>query len=195
MASIMDWYLIRYFLAVAETGNFSRAAVRMNVTQPTLSAGIAKLEGQLGKRLFDRDKRRVSLTEAGSRFLTHAKRLSRDYETALADLTHTGRRKILRVGILSTIPTGLVETAVVHHVRHLAACNVEMIDGSDRELKSRLEEGRIDVALTIPGAAAAAPIQKSASTCSAAPRRVTKAHARTGLTFAARSLRTSSSKA
>ena len=52
----MDQYLLRYFLAVAEIGNFSRAAERVGVTQPTLSAGIAKLEGQLGARLFDRDK-------------------------------------------------------------------------------------------------------------------------------------------
>src|SRR3990167_2289434 len=65
----MDRYLLRYFLAIVETGNFSRAAARENVAQPTLSAGIAKLEGQLQARLLDRTNRRVHLTEAGSRFL------------------------------------------------------------------------------------------------------------------------------
>ena len=63
----MDRYLLRYFLAIVETGNFSRAAARENVAQPTLSAGIAKLEGQLQARLFDRTNRRVHLTQAGSR--------------------------------------------------------------------------------------------------------------------------------
>ncbi|RYG01519.1 MAG: LysR family transcriptional regulator, partial [Caulobacteraceae bacterium] len=71
---MMDRYLLRYFLAIVETGNFSRAAARENVAQPTLSAGIAKLEGQLQARLFDRTNRRVHLTQAGSRFLVHARR-------------------------------------------------------------------------------------------------------------------------
>ena len=59
MSSIMDSYLIRYFLAVVEAGNFSRAAAQANVSQPTLSVGVAKLERQLGAQLFDRTNRRV----------------------------------------------------------------------------------------------------------------------------------------
>jgi DNA-binding transcriptional LysR family regulator len=150
----MDWYLLRYFLAVAELGNFSRAAGQMNVTQPTLSAGIAKLEGQLGHRLFDRDKRRVSLTPAGSRFLVHAQRIAHDYETALRDISQTPQRQLLRVGILSTIPTTLIETIVTEHKRQDNCEDLEIIEGNERELKSRLEDDAIDLALTIlhPGA-------------------------------------------
>ena len=69
----MDRYLLRYFLAVAELGSFSKAAARVSVTQPTLSVGIAKLESEVGARLFERTTRRVSLTPAGSRFLGHAR--------------------------------------------------------------------------------------------------------------------------
>ena len=72
----MDRYLLRYFLAVAELGSFSRAAAKVNVTQPTLSVGIAKLEEQVGARLFERTTRRVSLTPAGSRFLPRARRIA-----------------------------------------------------------------------------------------------------------------------
>ena len=50
----MDRYLLRYFLAVAELGSFSKAAQRVSVTQPTLSVGIAKLEQEVGARLFER---------------------------------------------------------------------------------------------------------------------------------------------
>ena len=79
----MDRYLLRYFLAVAELGSFSKAAARGSVTQPTLSVGIAKLEHEVGARLFERTTRRVSLTPAGSRFLTHARRITQEYEAAL----------------------------------------------------------------------------------------------------------------
>jgi len=149
MVSIMDWYLLRYFLAVAEVGNFSRAAGQMNVTQPTLSAGIAKLEAQLGHRLFDRDKRRVSLTPAGSRFLVHAQRIAHDYETALRDISRTPRKQMLRIGILSTIPTVFVETVVTRHREQDGCEDLEIVEGNQRELKARLDDDAIDLAWTI----------------------------------------------
>ena len=69
----MDLYQLRYFLAVAETHNFSRAAERAFVSQPTLSAGIKKLETELGTPLFHRGKRNTTLTETGARFLPRAR--------------------------------------------------------------------------------------------------------------------------
>jgi DNA-binding transcriptional LysR family regulator len=65
MSSMIDRYQLRYFLAVADHGNFSRAAAHCNVAQPTLSVGIAKLEKDLGTQLFIRNSRRVQLTGAG----------------------------------------------------------------------------------------------------------------------------------
>lgn len=59
----MNLAFIRYFLAVAETGGFTAAAERCHVTQPTLSAGIGRLEEEIGARLFDRS-RRAALTAA-----------------------------------------------------------------------------------------------------------------------------------
>jgi DNA-binding transcriptional LysR family regulator len=75
MASMIDRYLIRYCLGVVDQGSFSAAAASARVTQPTLSAGIAKLEALLGQQLFDRSGRRVRLTEAGTRFVDHARRI------------------------------------------------------------------------------------------------------------------------
>jgi DNA-binding transcriptional LysR family regulator len=60
----MNLAFIRYFLAVAETGSFTEAAERCHVTQPTLSAGVARLEEEVGARLFDRG-RRSGLSGAG----------------------------------------------------------------------------------------------------------------------------------
>jgi len=145
----MDRYLLRYFLAVAETGNFSRAAGHVNVTQPTLSAGIAKLERQLGARLFDRTNRRVSLTAAGGQFLVRARRITQEYELALAELASPAPPLSLRVGVLSTIPTGSLERVVARHQAEQTTEELELVDGGERELLNGMERGRLDLALTI----------------------------------------------
>src|SRR3546814_7626941 len=90
----MDRYQIRYFLAVVETGNFSKAAARVNVAQPTLSVGIAKLEAALGAKLFQRSSRRVHLTDSGSRFLPHARQIMQDYNLARSE-EHTSELQSL----------------------------------------------------------------------------------------------------
>ncbi|MBV1690518.1 LysR family transcriptional regulator [Novosphingobium sp. G106] len=146
---MIDQYMLRYFLAVAETGNFSRAAKAVSVTQPTLSAGIAKLERQLGARLFDRDRQGVALTPAGSRFLARARRIAAEYELALQDLQHAPEPSVLRVGVLNTIPTSTVEHLLTRHGAAGSGEVLELLDGSERDLAERLDRGRIDLALTV----------------------------------------------
>ena len=146
---MIDQYLLRYFLAVAETGNFSRAARRVSVTQPTLSAGIAKLERELGARLFDRDRQRVALTPAGSRFLVRARRIAAEYEHALVELSEVTDPTLLRIGVLNTIPTRLIEGWLAQHRALGSGEALEILDGSERDIAERLERGRIDLALTV----------------------------------------------
>jgi DNA-binding transcriptional LysR family regulator len=141
--------MLRYFLAIAEAGNFSRAAKRVGVTQPTLSAGIAKLEGQLGVRLFDRDKHRVALTPAGSRFLVRARRIAAEYDLAVQEVQHAPEPRVLRVGVLVTIPTAIIESIAAHHRRNSANEVLEILDGTERDLAERLDRGRLDIALTV----------------------------------------------
>jgi DNA-binding transcriptional LysR family regulator len=146
---MIDGYLIRYFLAVSEVGNFSRAAARLNVTQPTLSAGIAKLETKLGVRLFERTNRLVALTAAGSQFLVRARRIAREYELVLQDISGRDRRRTLRLGVLHTVSTRYLEAAVSDHHRLDAGVALEIFDGAERDILGRLERGRLDLALTI----------------------------------------------
>jgi DNA-binding transcriptional LysR family regulator len=145
----MDRYLLRYFLAVAELGSFSRAAAKTNVTQPTLSVGIAKLEGEVGARLFERTTRRVSLTPAGSRFLVHARRISQEYEAALREVSEAPQLKRVRAGVLSTIPARDLERVVAHHTRHAGGEALEILDSTERDIANRLSDGRLDAAITI----------------------------------------------
>ena len=88
----MDIAALQAFLAIAETGSFSRAAERVFLTQPAVSKRIATLESQLGTRLFDRIGRRVHLTPAGTALYQRARRLLReldDVKRSIADLSGT----------------------------------------------------------------------------------------------------------
>jgi DNA-binding transcriptional LysR family regulator len=145
----MDRYLLRYFLAVAELGSFSKAAAKVNVTQPTLSVGIAKLEEQVGARLFERTTRRVSLTPAGSRFLTHARRITQEYEAALREVSETPQLKRVRAGVLSTIPARDLERVVALHAKNAGGEALEILDSTERDIANRLSDGRLDAAITI----------------------------------------------
>ncbi len=145
----MDRYLLRYFLAVAELGSFSKAAAKTNVTQPTLSVGIAKLEEQVGARLFERTTRRVSLTPAGSRFLVHARRIAQEYEAALREVSEVPQLRRMRAGVLSTIPARDLERVVAHHAKNAGGEALEILDSTERDIANRLSDGRLDAAITI----------------------------------------------
>src|SRR3546814_5006436 len=101
MVSMIDRYLLRYFLAVVDTGSFSKAAAQANVTQPTLSVGIGKLERLIGATLFHRTSRRVHLTEAGSRLLPHARRIENDFNLAVRNAVGATATSVVRLGVLS----------------------------------------------------------------------------------------------
>src|SRR6266699_1424522 len=71
----MEFHQLRYFVAVAEEGSFSRAAAKVRVAQPSLSQQIRKLEAEVGQRLFDRLPRSVVLTEAGRCLIDYARQI------------------------------------------------------------------------------------------------------------------------
>src|SRR5438093_13421707 len=93
---------LRYFLAVAEELNFSRAAERLHIAQPALSAQIRTLETQLGCELFSRTTRKVELTPAGELLLADARELVRHADQAAAKVgaVARGQRGELRVGFV-----------------------------------------------------------------------------------------------
>ena len=144
---MIDRYLLRYFLAVIDQGNFSRAAQQCRVSQPTLSVGIAKLETLLTQTLFNRSNRRVELTAAGTQFAIHARRIEAEFALAEHELRETTPRKLIRIGIAPTLPPGWVEAALTAVCQAGTSDRLEIVEGRARDLRLQLDRGRIDAAL------------------------------------------------
>jgi len=94
---------LRYFLAVAEELNFSRAAERLHIAQPALSAQIRALESQVGCELFARTTRKVELTANGEMLLEDARDILERVDSAVAKLqaASRGERGLLRIGFVA----------------------------------------------------------------------------------------------
>jgi DNA-binding transcriptional LysR family regulator len=146
---MLDRTLLRYFLAVVDRGNFSRAAAHCRVSQPTLSIGVARLERALGETLFIRSSRRVELTPAGVRLLAQARRIEAAFveaETAvLAETPH----KLIRLGLLSTLPSRWIETALAAVRTGAPSERLEIVEGRQSDLLGLLGRGRVDAAIGV----------------------------------------------
>lgn len=146
---MIDRYHLRYFLAVVDTGNFSRGAAACNVSQPTLSVGIAKLERSLERPLFNRTNRRVELTEAGTRLLYHARAIEAGFATAEREVLGAETKRTFRLGVMSTMPRRWVEIFLGERRSLSGDDRVEIIEGKERDLRGRLARGRIDAGLLL----------------------------------------------
>ena len=150
----MNLVFIRYFLAVADTGNFTEAAERCHVTQPTLSAGIARLEEEVGARLFDRG-RRSGLSAAGQRLLPHARTMVEAWRLARAEQRSSRRTRLVRIALASTLPIAAAMRWLAE-AQSRTAFEVEISEGTADAVAERWRRGRCDVALFAARAALAA---------------------------------------
>jgi LysR family hydrogen peroxide-inducible transcriptional activator len=145
----MEIHQLRYFVAVADKGSFSRAAAREHVAQPSLSQQIQKLEAEMGEKLFDRLPKSVVLTNAGSCLLDFARKILIDISDArrcVDDLKRdlSGR---LVVGAIPTIaPYVLPAMIATFQHRHLKVA-VEIFEDTTESLALRLEDGTLDAAI------------------------------------------------
>ncbi len=141
---MIDRYLLRYFLAVMDEGNFTRAAAHCRVSQPTLSVGIAKLEAMVGKPLFNRTNRRVELTTAGARFAHHARRIEAEFAAAERSARDEAQVRIARIGVVTTLPSGLIGAALDIACVSGASDGLEIIEGRGRDLRLQMQRGGVD---------------------------------------------------
>jgi LysR family transcriptional regulator, hydrogen peroxide-inducible genes activator len=145
----MELHQLRYFVAVAQTGSFSRAAERCHVSQPSLSQQVIKLERRLGRRLFDRLGRRVVLTDAGRLLLDRATAIVAAVEDAQrrvrdADNLEGGR---LAVGAIPTIAPYLLPRALKEFVRRHPAVELSVTEDVTRHLLAATAAGDLDLSL------------------------------------------------
>ncbi|MFF5975464.1 LysR family transcriptional regulator [Streptomyces sp. NPDC012769] len=144
----MELQQMRYVIAVAETNSFTRAAERCLVVQSALSHQIARLERELGARLFERTSRRVRLTPAGAAFLPAARQCLDAAERAAAEVAAAVGvvRGRLAVGVIPSVAAVDIPGALREfHERH-PEVRVSLRVGASEELAAQVEEGTLDVA-------------------------------------------------
>ncbi|WP_414568375.1 LysR family transcriptional regulator [Nostoc sp. CCY 9925] len=147
----MDVYQIKYFLAIAEMGGFTKAAEHLFVSQPSLSAGIKKLEQELGVTLFERGGRRAILTPAGKHFLEKAKTILDEYQSAMRELKGFQTKETLKIGALRTIRITELSGLIGGFRAKYPNMSIELCDGNIEELRRWLQEGEIDLAVSVLG--------------------------------------------
>lgn len=140
---------LQYLVEVARLGNFRRAAEVCNVSQPTLSAQLRKLEDELGVVLVERGARRVILTAAGEEILGPAQRMlaeANDIRTLAARhrSPDTGR---LRLGAFHTLGPYLLPRLVPRIGAAFPGLELELVEEKSAQLLEKLRAGRLDVAL------------------------------------------------
>ena len=140
---------IRYFLAVAEQANFTRAAEALHVSQPTLSQQIRQLEDQLGAQLLDRSGRSIRLTDAGVAYMRYARRALQELEAgrrALHDV-HELTRGSLRLAITPTFTAYLIGPLIDDFNRRYPKITVNIQEMAQEKIETLLGEDALDVGI------------------------------------------------
>ena len=149
----MELRHLRYFLAVAEERNFTRAAKRLHIAQPPLTQQIKALEAELGVLLFDRSGYRVELTEAGRLFAVEVSRILADVRRAvlLAQRAARGMRGQVRVGFTESASFNpLVMRTFQAFRENSPEVELALEERQSTELSAALSDGRIDAAFLRP---------------------------------------------
>lgn len=145
----MEVHQLRYFVAVADEGSFSRAAAKVRVSQPSLSQQIRKLEAEMGQPLFDRLPRSVVLTEAGRCLIDYARQILAsigDARRCVDELKGEVAGKVA-VGAIPTIAPYVLPGLVVTFQKHYPDVILEIVEDVTDGITRRIEAGELDIAL------------------------------------------------
>ena len=150
---------LRLFVRVARTRSFSRAAREMNISQPTASRMIAQLEERLGLTLFVRTTRALTLTEAGSAYLSRIQRVLDELDDAEQSVRGSGDlRGALRIGVSSTFASNVIVPRIGRFLDMHPSLQVELLVADHRQ---DLIEERVDLAIRFGKLADSSAIARS----------------------------------
>jgi LysR family transcriptional regulator, hydrogen peroxide-inducible genes activator len=145
----MEVHQLRYVCAIADTGNFSRAAERCQIAQPSLSQQVLKLEEDLGAKLFDRLGRSIRLTEAGRAFIPHARAILEQMEVARSSVAdkNADLRGSVAVGVIPTVAPYLMPTYAASFAKKYPDARLRIVEDTTLVLIEGLRDLSIDVAI------------------------------------------------
>ncbi|MEI2418236.1 LysR family transcriptional regulator [Orrella sp. JC864] len=140
-----------YFLALAETGQVSKAALRCNVSQSSVTVALRGMEQALGVPLFVRHSKGLRLTETGERFVSHARNVTNAASRAIEDIRSapsdvSGR---LRIGVTETISAYLVPSVLATAGQRFPNLRIQVVESDRPSIERALLDGSIDLALLI----------------------------------------------
>lgn len=140
---------LQYVLAVAEHQNFTKAALKVFVTQPTLSMQIQKLEDELGVRIFDRSKKPIQLTETGRKIVNQARNIVNESDR-IQDIVDQQKGFIggtFRIGVIPTIMPTLLPMFLNNFIKKYPKVKLKIEELNTDTIVERLREGHLDAAI------------------------------------------------
>ncbi len=145
----MEMHQIRYFLAVCETLNFTRAAEACNVTQPALTRAVQKLEEELGGLLLHRERNRTHLTDFGQAMRPHLTEVLHNSQAAVSTAKSflALKNAALRLGVMCTVGPLRCVGLMTQFSREHPGVAVNLREGVPSELAAMLENGELDLAI------------------------------------------------
>ncbi|TDM42138.1 LysR family transcriptional regulator [Macrococcoides goetzii] len=144
----MDMRQIKYFIAVADTKNFSYAAKSLFITQPTLSQSIKKLEAELNSSLFNHNDKQFHLTKTGEILYNKGKKIVKDFDELIEELhqTQDKQKETIRVGLTALFAIQFMKEISTFIATH-SNVDIHFTQGGSRKIQQMLAEGKIDVGL------------------------------------------------
>lgn len=141
---------LRHFQAIVECGSFTEAAEQCHISQSAISQQIQSLEAELGVKLLNREKRKISLTEAGEYFYRKSLILVADYERLVRETLKiaNGKEISLKLGVILTYGGEELQKAVSEFSRKYPDINIKITTGNHEELRKQILSEELDLLLS-----------------------------------------------
>ncbi|UFJ62758.1 LysR family transcriptional regulator [Brevibacillus sedimenti] len=147
----MDIRQLQYFAEVVKQRSFTRAAEVLHVSQPSISKVIKSLEAELGVTLLERSDRKMKLTDAGELVYEHATKMLQLMESlyaSVAEMRNLQRGRV-KIGMMPTVGSLLLPQVIARFKQEYPGIDLEMREYSAKRLEVQVEQGHIDVGLTV----------------------------------------------